>query len=285
MRLYPAIDIAGGDADLIAGFLDDFAPSAIEERDGTVRAFFATSAQRDSACGALVDRFRVESVDVSDEDWARRSQENLQPVTVGRVTIVHQPPATDHQPPATDHQPPATDLQPPTTDNQPLRIVIQPSMGFGTGHHATTRLCLEAVQQVDLRGKRVLDVGTGSGVLAIAAARLGASEAVGIDVDPDAIQSARENLALNAEAVAVRFDIADLASAPLPRADIVLANLTGALLVRTARTLWAVSEPDGVLIVSGLQSHERGEVVAALAPKKILWQGEDDSWVGLMMTK
>lgn len=271
MRLYPAIDIAGGDADLIAGFLDDFAPSAIEERDGTVRAFFATSAQRDSARGALVDRFRVESVDVSDEDWARRSQENLQPVTVGRVTIVHQPPATD--------------LQPPATDNQPLRIVIQPSMGFGTGHHATTRLCLEAVQQVDLRGKRVLDVGTGSGVLAIAAARLGASEAVGIDVDPDAIQSARENLALNAEAVAVRFDMADLASAPLPRADIVLANLTGALLVRTARTLWAVSEPDGVLIVSGLQSHERGEVVAALAPKKILWQGEDDSWVGLMMTK
>jgi ribosomal protein L11 methyltransferase len=284
VRLYPALDIVGGDPDRLLAVVDDFSTTAIEERDAVTRVFFASADARDMARAALAHQFAVEAVDVSDEDWAQRSQENLQPVTVGRLTIVPNLEVRTQNLELGPENP-----EPATRNPLPgLVIVIQPSMGFGTGHHATTRLCLAALQELAIGGKRVLDLGTGSGILAIAADRLGAASAVGIDVDPDAIESARENLALNPEAQHVRFEVVDLSAAPAcpdlaEGADIVLANLTGALIVRAASTLRAAVASDGVLIVSGLQTHERDAVLAALSPAKILWQRDEDEWSALAM--
>ena len=160
-------------------------------------------------------------------------------------------------------------------------ILIQPSMGFGTGHHATTRLCLAALQTLDLAGASVLDVGTGSGVLAIAARRLGAARALGVDADPDAIQSARQNLTLNPEVDHIAFELRELGRDHLPTADLVLANLTGAQLCRTARALVDLVSPHGHLIVSGLMTDERDDVRAALAEMDLAWEGREDEWVGL----
>jgi len=154
-------------------------------------------------------------------------------------------------------------------------------MGFGTGHHATTRLCLAALQVNDLSNQSVLDVGTGSGVLAIASARLGASSALGVDIDADAIQSAAENLALNPEAMGVNFVTTDFRTAPLAAADLVVANLTGALLVRSADRLRALTRAGGTLVVSGVMSTERDEVVGALSALPLVWEREEDGWVGL----
>ena len=263
---YPAVEVAApGDLDLILAIADDFSPTAVEERADAVRLFFASAAARDAALTTLASRFRVEPIDVSDEDWARRSQEHLSPVTVGRITIFPNPESRIPNP------------------KSQIPIVIVPSMGFGTGHHATTRLCLAALQTIDLDGKTVLDVGTGSGLLAIAADRLGAARAVGIDIDPDAIQSANENLLLNPEAQRVSFAVGDLNVVNPGTADVVIGNLSGALLVRSASTLLAAARGGGVVIVSGLQAHERERVRDALA-SPVVWEREDDGWLALILS-
>ena len=264
VKRYPALDIASSPTELLFATLDDLAPTAIEERDDAVRVFFSTTAARDQAQSALASDFDVAPIEVSDEDWARRSQENLQPITVGRITIFPNPQS----------------LIP-----NPYAIAILPSMGFGTGHHATTRLCLAALQTLDLADAFVLDVGTGSGVLAIAAERLGAARALGIDHDADAVQSAQENLGFNPVAGRVTFAVDDLQTATLPLADVVTANLTGALLVVSASSLLAAVRSGGTLIVSGLLAHEREDVVRAFGGVTVVWEREEDGWVGLAVKK
>jgi ribosomal protein L11 methyltransferase len=270
LKIYPAIVVQHADPDLVAGLVDDFSPTAIEPRIDDIRVFFTSTRDRDSAQRVLAERFDVSSEGVPDDDWARRSQENLQPVTVGAVTVVASRPPNPR----------------PTTSPSSLTIVIVPSMGFGTGHHITTRLCLEALQTLDLARRTVLDVGTGSGVLAIAAVLLGGLRAIGIDSDADAIQSARENLALNPDADdRVTFLETDVMGAPLPAADVVTANLTGALLVRAANRLSAALSPGGVLILSGMLAGERDDVRRAFHAMPVVWEREEDGWVGAAMKK
>jgi len=272
LKTYPALEIRGADADRLSAAIDDFSPTALEELSDSIRVFFSTTSARDDAQSALALKFHVAAIDVPDEDWARRSQADLQPVTIGRLTI--SPRVTASLAPG------------------PAVIVITPSMGFGTGHHATTRLCLAALQTLDLSQLSVLDVGTGSGILAIAADRLGAARALGIDHDPDAVQAARENLALNSTARRVSFAVADLRTTSLPRAGVVTANLTGALLIESAADLLGAVDAGGTLIVSGLLAGERDEVVRALAglasdaPRaRIVWENEEDGWVGMAVKK
>src|SRR5262249_25787406 len=158
------------------------------------------------------------------------------------------------------------------------------STGFGTGHHPTTRYCTMALQHVPLDHASVLDVGTGSGVLAIAAARFGAGRALGIDCDPDAIRAARENLTLNVDAGDVRFEVAGTAATADPailshRADGVTANLTGTLLPRLAPRLVAAARPSGYVIVAGMLDVECDEVLAAFGGAALVVdESRDGEW-------
>ena len=265
MKAYPALDVRTDSPDLAVAFADDFGPTAVDDQyTGSVRIFFPSAEARDAALHALASRFDAAAIDVPDDDWARRSQESLTPITVGRITISPRPDALPAAPGS-------------------IAIVVIPSMGFGTGHHATTRLCLAALQRVELADRVVLDVGTGSGVLAMAARRLGAARAVGIDSDPDAIESARDNLALNPAVREVDFVVADLSASPLPPADVVTANLTGALLIRSAPLLLAAVRDGAVLILSGVLARERDAVRDAFRAATVVAESREDEWVGMVL--
>jgi ribosomal protein L11 methyltransferase len=166
-----------------------------------------------------------------------------------------------------------------------IDVVVDPGQAFGTGAHPTTRLCLEYLLELEQAGEAIgplTDLGTGSGVLAIAAATLGAREALGIDFDADAIANARENLGLNPSVAHVRFEVLDLREAPVSPADVVLANLTGATLVQNAARLGSAVTPGGSLIVSGLQAHERDDVRRAFAGATLAWSGEEAGWIAML---
>jgi ribosomal protein L11 methyltransferase len=279
MRSWPALEVrfppstSGELADLLAAALDDFHPTAIHEEDHAWRVFFASTRVRDQAARALAVAFpagdlRLRPEDVPDEDWARRSQASLGPICVGRFTIV----------------PPWAPLSREAAED-PHTIVIVPSMGFGTGHHASTRLCLALLQELDLAGRTVLDVGTGSGLLAIAASRLGASQVTAIDHDEDALDAARDNLGLNRAGASVELRLADLRQVDLA-ADLVLANLTAALLVTAAAPLAARVRPGGALVVSGFTTDQEDEVRRAYVEMSELSSRRvEDGWVGLRFTR
>jgi ribosomal protein L11 methyltransferase len=275
VRFTPSTSTEAADIrDLVAAALDDLHPTAVQESETEWRVFFASAAARDLAHAALPvaapGAFRVEAIDVPDEDWARQSQEDLSAVQVGRVTIAPPWRADAGTEPGTGR----------------ITIVIQPSMGFGTGHHASTRLCTALLQRLDLTGKTVLDVGTGSGVLALVAWALGARAVVAVDDDPDAIESARENLVLNGVADGIYLKAADFRTRPAQPADVVTANLTGGLLVRGARLLAEAVAPGGALIISGVLRDEEPEVLAAFAPALTLVERlSEDEWIGAWLTR
>lgn len=263
-------DAVSGDTpssgDLLQAALMDFPVVAIDQGEPGSRRwriFFADAATRDEAAAALPDApigaaLRFALCEVADEGWAARSQASLTAIRVGRIVVT-----------------PPWDPAAATPDAEgTLTVVILPSMGFGTGHHATTRLCLQALQELALAGASVLDVGTGSGVLALAAKRLGAGQVLGIDDDPDAIAAARDSLALN-PGVDVTLGVLDLRAAHVRPVDVVTANLTGGLLIAAARTLM----PFGArLILSGFLTHERTDVLAAFEGWALEREASEDGW-------
>jgi ribosomal protein L11 methyltransferase len=294
VKRWPALDVrlpaapAGEDLPgLFAAWLDDYAPTAIAEidrADGEAlawRVFFATPEARAVAAAALGaadgwPRASAQALDVDDEAWAERSQAALTAIRAGRIVVT--PPWDRAGAGALAAE--ARDED--GTAGDPVVVVIEPSMGFGTGHHESTRLCLAALQALPIVGRRVVDVGTGSGVLAIAATLLGAAPVLALDDDPDALDSARANVALNPETGGrVEIRAGNLLTDPLPPADVVVANLTGALLRRCAAPLAAAVAPGGALVVSGFTIDERLAVEHAFAPLAVADARDEHGWLAL----
>ena len=178
---------------------------------------------------------------VEDQDWVRATQAQFEPIPVGeRLLIV-----------------PSWRVQEALQRvDRRVALVIDPGLAFGTGSHATTHMCLEWLEQADLAGRRVIDYGCGSGILAIAAARLGSAAVTGIDIDPQALVSAAENARINDVAIAVQSS-----SDPLPPpADVVVANILSNPLKLLAPMLMSLVAPGGTLVLSGVLERQIEEV-------------------------
>jgi ribosomal protein L11 methyltransferase len=156
-----------------------------------------------------------------------------------------------------------TAAEPPSAPDSVV-VWLDPGLAFGTGTHPTTAQCLEVLDSLQLSKRSVIDYGCGSGILAIAALKLGAIHAVGVDLDPQARLATRENASRNG--VAARLEIQDV-DAPLAPADCVLANILAGPLIELAPVLTAACKPRGDLVLSGILSTQEAAVKDAYASR------------------
>lgn len=170
-----------------------------------------------------------------------------------------------------------------------IALVINPSMAFGTGHHATTQGCLEAIEDLCRQYRpppRALDLGTGSGILAIALAKLEVLEIWATDIDPVALAEAQKNVTANQVTQAIRFNDAGVEALPLPF-PLIVANLFSSTLISLAPTLLAAVAPYGHVILSGIQLDQEADVLAAYTTP--LWQlvtrYPKDEWVTAVLRR
>ncbi len=237
------IDCAPEDRDLlIADLWERGVAGVVELAPSRVRAFFEDETARD----ALLAAYPGASVRHEEErDWVGEAREMLQPMPVGERFFLVPEWRDDPAPPGR------------------FRIAVNPGMAFGTGAHETTRLCIEALERYVRPGMDVLDVGTGSGILARAAKLLGARRVWACDVDPVAIEIAGMQFIRTAfigSADAVRTAAADL----------VVANISPEAIVALAPDLLRVRRAEGVLLASGFEAHEVALVARALAePREV----------------
>lgn len=196
----------------------------------------------------------------AEEDWSRRWKEGLEPRRIGRRLVVTQP------------------WNPVEEDGDTIVVVIDPATAFGTGEHATTRGALAYLEEAVGGGERVLDVGTGSGILAIAAARLGSASVLAVESDPDAIDNCRENLERNGVLARVTLQCAAVDAEWLARDDrrfdIIAANVLSGVLTPLLPHFAAALRPRGRVILGGILDHEAAAITRAADAAGLRLAGE-----------
>jgi len=245
---------------VIAHIADD--PAATDAVATTERALWHLQAFGLRRVGEL----RVRPV--ADEDWAEAWKASYAPQRIGRVVVV---PSWASEPLGPDE----------------VAVELDPGMAFGTGMHPTTRGCLALLQTIAPMPARVLDVGCGSGILAIAALRLGAHRADGLDTDPLAVEATLANAERNGLTERVTATVGSLPEEASSRYPLILANLVAAVLVDLAPRLAAHLAEDGTLLASGIIAPKAAAVEAAMrrAGLRVDEQLDDGEWVTLRLAR
>jgi ribosomal protein L11 methyltransferase len=270
------VHVPPGEAELAGDVLWRAGAVAIEERAGVLVAGTIDGDDPSRLLAAVAGRWPAEPVAVDLDAALDAWRAHARAVTVGRLLV----------------RPPWVEPPPSPADGRRRDVVIDPGRAFGHGAHPTTRLVLAALDELVAGGERVLDVGCGSGVLAVAALALGAGTAVGVDTDPAAVAATYRNAARNGLSVrlTVATDVAELAVLDAtgrgPDAyDLVVANMLRADLATMAPVVAAALAPAGTAVLSGALVDQRADVVASygavgLAP---VAERSEHGWLGLIL--
>lgn len=259
----------------------EISPDVLEAEHVVVKAYLPLNSSLDCRISylemqlaALEEHFpgfmaELSLTEISEEEWSQSWKAFYHPERVGqRIVVV-----------------PAWQKYEPTEDD--LIVWLDPGMAFGTGTHPTTAMCIRFLERYITPGARVIDVGTGSGVLAVAAARLGAGQVTGVDIDPLATAIARENAAANSLAEIIMIQETDLLAGVLCDADLIVANIVAdpALLLLPQAHQCLTS--GGFLIVSGIIRHRLAEVQMALLSEgfAVIEIDHQDEWVAMVCQK
>ena len=257
--------------DRYIGLLDDRA-SGFRQTQAALTAYVPTDAWSDAVRERLAARLRADGYGealtvrhLRDRNWNAAWEEAVDPVRVGPFLLCGR----------------SAEVTPTHADAIPLRI--DPKMSFGTGHHATTRLALRLLVDAVAEGDRVLDVGTGTGVLAIAACRLGARSAFAVDTNPKAVANARENVVVNEVDNCVTVREGSVGVVPDDRVDVIVANITRDTLLDLLPGLRSRLTDDGVLVLSGLLTSDRPQMLDALGGHTLTVDDEvsENGWWGV----
>jgi ribosomal protein L11 methyltransferase len=209
---------------------------------------------------------------IKEDNWIEKWKAHYQPIPIGKTLLII-PAWLD------------------SIDNSRIPIRIDPGMAFGTGTHPTTRLCLELLEADTIQNEIVLDVGCGSGILSIAAVRLGAKRSYGVDIDEDAVLSAKRNARINNVHDLIQFapgSVLDIKNGlfNIKQSKIVLANLLTHILIKLFDDgLKTIVAPGGKLILSGILEDQVGKIqsIADSYSLRCITQRQIDDWIGLVL--
>jgi len=229
-----------------------------------LRAAFADEVDARSAFETIAREHRAELEHVPHQNWAIEWRQGFGPQRIGQRLVLH------------------PSWEPVEEGPEDVVLEIDPENAFGSGDHETTRLVLRLLDQRVTGGERVLDVGCGSGILSIAAVRLGAASAVGIDIEDDAIRVAARNAALNAAATATEFSTRSLETV-LGSYDIVLANIETRVLLHMPDALRARMGSGAILVLSGILQKEQEALLEAYSAMHLEEVVEEGEWCACVL--
>lgn len=213
---------------------------------------------------------KVTISEVNEEDWATAWKKYYKPVKISKYITI-KPTWEEYEP----------------ENDQECIIELDPGMAFGTGTHPTTVLCIQAIEKKLKKGDQIIDVGTGTGVLSIAAAKLGAASVLALDLDEVAVESAKLNVKLNKVQGVVTVKQNNLLDKVAEKADLIVANILAEVIIRFVDDASSLLNQDGIFITSGIIKRKKQEVKDALLAQDFIIEEtlENDDWVAFIAKK